>query len=63
MGREYIWRHCGWWGVIAYGVIVGSGASIHMAGRQYIWRGVNIYAVIGGLWGVHTYGVIEGGGA
>ena len=31
MGRQYIWRHSGWWGVIAYGVIVGGGASIHVA--------------------------------
>ena len=55
MGRQYIWRHRGWWGVDTYGVIVGGGASIHVAGRQYmvvgrqyIWRGVNIYGVIGG---------------
>ena len=29
VGRQYIWRHSGWWGVNTYGVI-GGGASIHM---------------------------------
>ena len=36
-----------------------GGASIGVAGRQYIWRGVNTYGVIG----VNIYGVIGGGGA
>ena len=31
VGRQYIWRHRGWWGVITYGVIGGGGASIHVA--------------------------------
>ena len=61
MRRQYIWRHRGWWGVNTYGVIVGGGASIHMAsqgavGRQYIW-------CHRGWWNVNTYGVIKGGGA
>ena len=51
MGRQYIWRHRGWWGVNTYGVIGGGGA----VGRQYIWRHR-------GRWGVNTYGVIGGSG-
>ena len=35
VGREYIWRGRGWWGVNTYGVIGG-------------WWGVNTYGVIGG---------------
>ena len=34
MGRQYIWRHRGWWGVKTYGVTGGGG-------------GVNTYGVIG----------------
>ena len=61
MGRQYIWRHRGWWGANTYGVIGGGAASIHMAslgvvGRQYIWRHR-------WWWGVNTYGVIGGGAA
>ena len=48
MGRQYIWRHRGWWGVNTYGVIVGGGGHC-------VWRH-------SGWWGVNTCGVIGGGG-